>query len=52
VPAGTLVFFGSLLVHRSLPNRTDQDRRVLLYSYQPAGRRKAIDGFMKLARRP
>jgi ectoine hydroxylase-related dioxygenase (phytanoyl-CoA dioxygenase family) len=51
VPAGTVVFFGSLLVHRSLPNRSDADRRVLLYSYQPAGRRKAIDGFRKLVGR-
>jgi hypothetical protein len=50
VPAGTLVFFGSLLVHRSLPNRSDGDRRALLYSYQPAGRRKAIDGFRALVR--
>ncbi|MFI5315547.1 MAG: phytanoyl-CoA dioxygenase family protein [Myxococcota bacterium] len=51
VPAGSMVFFGSLLVHRSLPNESDQDRRVLLYSYQPAGRRKSIDGFMALAGR-
>jgi ectoine hydroxylase-related dioxygenase (phytanoyl-CoA dioxygenase family) len=51
VPAGSAVYFGSLLVHRSLPNLSDHDRRVLLYSYQPAGRRKAIDGFMKLAGR-
>jgi hypothetical protein len=51
VPAGSLVFFGSLLVHRSLPNASDHDRRVLLYSYQPAGRRKLIDGFAKLGRR-
>jgi hypothetical protein len=29
--------FGSLLVHQSQPNRTDHDRRALLYSYQPAG---------------
>jgi hypothetical protein len=49
VPAGSAVYFGSLLVHRSLPNSTDEDRRALLYSYQPAGRRKAIDGFVKLA---
>ncbi|HTO08420.1 MAG TPA: phytanoyl-CoA dioxygenase family protein [Myxococcota bacterium] len=47
-PAGTVVFFGSLLVHRSLYNHSDQDRRALLYSYQPAGRRKAIEGFQKL----
>jgi len=36
-PAGTVVFFGGFLVHRSLPNRSAQDRRALLYSYQPAG---------------
>ncbi len=35
--AGTVVFFGAFLVHRSLPNRSDKDRRALLYSYQPAG---------------
>jgi ectoine hydroxylase-related dioxygenase (phytanoyl-CoA dioxygenase family) len=51
VPAGSTVFFGSLLVHRSLPNLSDYDRRVLLFSYQPAGRRKSIDGFVKLAGR-
>lgn len=51
VPAGSLVLFGSLLVHRSLPNLSQHDRRALLYSYQPAGRRKAIDGFMQLAGR-
>lgn len=34
--AGSVVFFGSLLVHRSAPNRSAQDRRALLYSYQPA----------------
>jgi ectoine hydroxylase len=39
VPAGSVVWFGSLLVHRSAPNRTKQDRRALLYSYQPTGRR-------------
>jgi hypothetical protein len=31
------VFFGAFLVHRSLPNRSDKDRRALLYSYQPGG---------------
>ena len=51
VPAGTLVLFGAFLVHRSLPNRTDRDRRLLLYSYQPAGRRRSIDGLMQLATR-
>jgi ectoine hydroxylase len=37
VPAGSVAYFGSLLVHRSAPNRSDKDRRALLYSYQPAG---------------
>lgn len=35
--AGSVVWFGPSLVHRSLPNRTPDDRRALLYSYQPAG---------------
>lgn len=37
VPPGTVAYFNSFLVHRSLPNTSDQDRRALLYSYQPAG---------------
>jgi len=37
VKAGAVVFFGAFLVHRSLPNRSNHDRRALLYSYQPAG---------------
>jgi ectoine hydroxylase len=37
VPAGSVVFFNAFLVHRSLPNTSEQDRRALLYSYQPAG---------------
>ena len=43
VPAGSVVFFGSRLVHRSLPNTTDGDRRTLLFSYQPAGRSTSSD---------
>ncbi len=39
VPAGSVVFLGSLLVHRSSPNSSGEDRRALLYSYQPAGYR-------------
>ncbi len=38
VEAGSMVFFGSLLVHRSSPNTTDRHRRALLYTFQPAGR--------------
>lgn len=37
VGAGSVVFFGAFLVHRSLPNRSAADRRALLFSYQPAG---------------
>lgn len=37
VRSGDVLFFGSFLAHRSLPNRSDHDRRALLYSYQPAG---------------
>lgn len=35
--AGSILFFDSFLVHRSAANRSDKDRRALLYSYQPAG---------------
>jgi ectoine hydroxylase len=38
VPAGSILLFGSLLVHRSSPNTSDADRRALLLSFQPAGR--------------
>lgn len=50
VEAGTVVFFGSLLVHRSLPNRSGGDRRTLLYSYQPAGSRKSHEELARLLR--
>jgi phytanoyl-CoA hydroxylase len=45
VPAGTVVFFGPMLVHQSAPNLSDQQRRALLYSYQPAGRRTQLEAF-------
>jgi hypothetical protein len=37
VPAGSVVYFGATLVHRSAPNTSDRERRSLLFSYQPAG---------------
>lgn len=37
VPAGRVAFFGPLLIHRSGPNRSTEDRRALLFSYQPEG---------------
>jgi hypothetical protein len=43
VPAGTVAFFGAFLAHRSLPNRSNGDRRALLYSYQPAGEPHPIE---------
>lgn len=48
VPAGTVAYFGPYLVHRSQPNRSESDRRALLYSYQPAGRKhmRDVQGFV------
>jgi hypothetical protein len=43
VQAGTVVFFGAFLVHRSLPNTSERDRRALLYSYQPPGHPHALE---------
>ena len=36
VPAGSVVWFGPFLVHKSEPNRSDKHRRSLLSTYQPA----------------
>jgi ectoine hydroxylase len=38
VPAGGVLTFGPFLLHRSGANRTGGDRRVLLLTFQPAGR--------------
>lgn len=40
VPAGSVAWFGSFLVHRSSPNTTERHRRALLPSWQPAGRKR------------
>jgi phytanoyl-CoA hydroxylase len=45
VRAGAVIFFGALLVHQSAPNISDQQRRAILYSYQPPGRRSQMDAF-------
>ena len=37
VPAGSLVFFSPHTVHGSLPNESDEPRRALVLTYQPAG---------------
>jgi len=47
--AGAVVMFGPFLVHQSLPNRSDRQRRALLYSYQPPGRQHMVDTLRKLS---
>ncbi len=37
VPAGSLIFFNPHVVHGSLPNQSDQPRRAIILTYQPAG---------------
>ncbi len=37
-PAGSVLMFPGLMIHRSAPNRTATDRRSLLFCFQPAGR--------------
>ena len=39
-PAGAVLFFPALLLHRSSPNTSERHRRALLLSYQPAGRER------------
>jgi ectoine hydroxylase len=46
--AGSVVMFGSYLAHRSEPNRSERDRRALLFSYQPAGAPHMLESFRKL----
>lgn len=38
VPAGSVVWFGAFLVHRSSPNTSARHRRAVLLSWQPGGR--------------
>lgn len=35
--AGSIIFFGAFMAHRSRANHSERDRRALFYSYQPAG---------------
>ena len=46
--AGTVVFFGPFLAHTSAPNTSTSERRALLYSYQPPGRRHMLDVLRRL----
>ncbi|MGE0309795.1 MAG: phytanoyl-CoA dioxygenase family protein, partial [Acidimicrobiia bacterium] len=43
VPAGSAIFFGPRIVHRSAPNRSATDRWAMLYTYQRAGNRDMRD---------
>ena len=47
VAAGSVVFFGPFLVHQSLPNHSDAERRALLFSYQPPGRHHMLESLRK-----
>jgi ectoine hydroxylase len=38
VPAGSLLIFPALMVHRSSPNTSSRQRRAILLSFQPGGR--------------
>lgn len=42
-PAGSALFFPSLLLHRSAPNTSARQRRAILLSFQPAGRPRQSD---------
>jgi ectoine hydroxylase-related dioxygenase (phytanoyl-CoA dioxygenase family) len=39
VPAGSLIFFSPHTVHGSQPNASEQKRRAVVLTYQPAGHR-------------
>ncbi len=45
--AGSMVMFGSFLVHCSEPNRSALQRRALLFSYQPAGHHTMVDSLLR-----
>lgn len=47
VPAGSVIMFGPHLIHRSGPNKSDVDRRALLYTFQPAGLRHSIENMRR-----
>jgi phytanoyl-CoA hydroxylase len=49
--AGSMVMFGSLLVHASEQNRSALQRRALLFSYQPNGHRTMVDNMNLAAER-
>ena len=44
LPAGSLLFFSPHLIHGSTPNLSEQQRRALIVTYQPAGLRELKSG--------
>jgi Phytanoyl-CoA dioxygenase (PhyH) len=55
VSAGAIIFFHCLLVHCSAPNRSEQPRRAIIFSYVPEGKHMPIDarnGPLRLAESP
>jgi len=42
-PAGSLLFFPSLLLHRSSPNTSARQRRAILLSFQPSDRPRQME---------
>jgi ectoine hydroxylase-related dioxygenase (phytanoyl-CoA dioxygenase family) len=43
LPAGSVAFFSSLLVHNSRPNISEKPRRMMIYSHYPASTKMGVD---------
>ena len=43
LPAGSVAFFSSLLVHNSRPNSSGKPRRMMIYSHYPASAKMGVD---------
>ena len=48
LPAGSVVMFGSYLVHHSAANTSAAPRRALLFSYQPPGAPHMLESLRRL----
>jgi Phytanoyl-CoA dioxygenase (PhyH) len=48
LPAGSVVMFGSYLVHHSHPNTSAQPRRAVLFRYQPPGWPHMLESLRRL----
>ena len=43
LPAGSVAFFSSLLIHNSRPNISGKPRRMMIYSHYPASAKMGVD---------